>query len=285
MKIILVSDTHLTPRAAAFTANWQAIARAIEADDCDLVVHLGDISADGAGDVSELDRARAIFAPFDGRMRFLPGNHDIGDNPDEPGAASKHPLDLARLADYRRIFGADRWAFRAEAWHVIGLNAMLFATGTAEEEAQFVWLEHALEGRRGPIGLMLHKPLFRDRPSDTEVHERYVPHAVRQRLLAHFAKHDLRFVVAGHTHQLRRLNVDGVEHVWAPSTAFCIPEGMQERIGEKEVGMLTLTLEKGGHRFDYVRPEGVVRHNILDYPEVYEELAAIKARLGASAVL
>ena len=40
-------------------------------------------------------------------------NHDIGDNPVKPGAASGHPLDPARLADYRRLFGPHRWSLEA----------------------------------------------------------------------------------------------------------------------------------------------------------------------------
>ena len=51
MRIVLVSDTHLTPRTAAFTENWSAVARWIESTKPDLVVHLGDIPANGASDL------------------------------------------------------------------------------------------------------------------------------------------------------------------------------------------------------------------------------------------
>ena len=83
---------------------------------------------------------------------------------------------------------------------------------------------------------------------------------------------DLRFVVCGHTHQLRRIVVDGVEHVWAPSTAFIIPNGMQETIGEKIVGVLTLTLNAEGHQFDYVEPAGMARNDISRFVELYPQL-------------
>jgi hypothetical protein len=61
---------------------------------------------------------------------FLPGNHDIGDNPIAPGAPTKHALDLARLEEYRVLFGPDRWSFHTGAWQVIGVNAQLFGTAT-----------------------------------------------------------------------------------------------------------------------------------------------------------
>jgi hypothetical protein len=92
-------------------------------------------------------------------------------------------------------------------------------------------------------------------------------------------------VLSGHTHQSRRLICDGVEHRWVPSTAFCLPDGMQERIGDKEVGILTLLLSESTHRFAAIRPEGLRRQNILDHPQLYPGLAALRARLGAAAVL
>ncbi len=285
MKIALVSDTHLTPRAAAFGENWETARAWIEASAPDLVVNLGDITADGVHDPGELGAARLAFDRLSRPMRCLPGNHDIGDNPIEAGVPNEHPFDLARLADYRRLFGPDRWAFEAGRWTIVGLNAQLFATGTDEEEAQFTWLAEKLRGRPGPIGLMVHKPLFRNGPHDTEAHVRYVPVSARRRLLALLAPCDVRFVVSGHVHQARRIEVDGVEHVWVPSTAFCIPDAVQERIGEKVVGLVTLELTDAGHRFESRTPPGLMRHNLLDHPAVYPKLPALKKQLGARASL
>ena len=278
MKVVLVSDTHLTPRTAAFTDNWLAARIWIEATAPSLVVNLGDITADGAHDPHELEAARSAFADLSAEMRFVPGNHDIGDNPLEPGALNEHPLDLARLADYRRLFGPDQWTLDAAPWQLVGLNAQLFGTGTVEEEQQFDWLAEQLAQRSGPLGVMLHKPLFRNGPSDTEAHIRYVPAAPRHRLLDCLAPRDLRFVVSGHVHQARSLRVGGVEHMWAPSTAYCIPDARQERIGEKIVGLLTLDLTESDHRFELVTPEGMVQHSIADYPEVYAEPARTTSR-------
>lgn len=285
MRIVLVSDTHLTPRAAAFAENWAAAAAWIDRSGPDLVVNLGDITADGVGDPTELDAASTTFAGLGRPMRFLAGNHDIGDNPLETGPSSDHPLDLERLAHYRRAFGPDWWSFEHGPWQVVGLNAQLFATGIDEEEAQFAWLDERLRQCRGPLGVLLHKPLFRHGPDDTEAHIRYVPAGARRRLLTLLAQRDLRFVISGHAHQARRLHVGGVEHVWAPSTAYCIPDAMQERIGEKRVGVLTLELTEMRHRVELVTPDGLVRHNLVDHPEVYPQLVAIKARLGARAAL
>jgi 3',5'-cyclic AMP phosphodiesterase CpdA len=285
VKIALVSDSHLTPRTSAFDQNWAVIAEWIDRTAPDLVVHLGDITADGVTDSAELDAAFAACAVIGRPMRFLPGNHDIGDNPLEGGPSSEDPLDFERLAHYRRVFGPDWWSLEAGAWRIIGLNAQLFATGTDDEEEQFTWLEEQLcdDGRH--VGVLLHKPLFRDGPDDVESHIRYVPASARRRLLACFATCDLRFVIAGHTHQTRRLHVDGVEHVWAPSTAYCIPDAIQERIGAKTVGALALELTEAAHRVELVTPKGLVRHNIMDHAAVYPKLGTIRAGLGARAEL
>jgi 3',5'-cyclic AMP phosphodiesterase CpdA len=285
VKIVLVSDTHLAERGQAYADNWAAVRSWIAGTVPDLVVHLGDITADGISDARQLEAAFPAFEALGSPTRFLPGNHDIGDNPIEPDATTEHPVDLLRLAEYRRIYGPDHWSFRAGPWQIIGLNAQIFGTGGAAEEAQFDWLEAALRHVDGPLGVMLHKPLFRTGPSDTEAHVRYVPRLPRQRLLSLLGTRDLRFVVSGHTHQARSFEVDGVEHVWAPSTAFCIPDAMQEAIGEKRVGVLTLELTDREHRFHFVTPDGVARHNLLDHPEVYPVVAALKAKLGAQAAL
>jgi len=237
-------------------------------------VHLGDITADGAHHPDELENARATFAGLPQPMRFLPGNHDIGDNPIAPGAANDHPLDPRRLADYRQLFGPDRWSLDAGAWQLIGLNAQLFASAAEDEEEQFTWLENEVRRRRGPLGLLLHKPLFRDSPDEVEARSRYVPVAARQKLLRLIASRDLKFVISGHVHQSRRLHVGGVDHIWAPSTAFCIPDAMQERIGDKIVGVLTLDFDELGHRIECITPTGVVQHSIHDQLRVYPELRA-----------
>jgi len=285
MRIALVSDTHLAARAAVCLDNWRVVRAWIQRARPDLVVHLGDITVDGASDAVELRDAVDAFAGLDVPLRFLPGNHDIGDNPIAPDVPPEHPLDLARLEEYRTLFGPDRWSLHAGDWQLIGLNAQLLGTGTAEEEQQFAWLEHEISLGTGPLGLMLHKPLFRDGPRENEPHIRYVPRTPRDRLLAIVGPRELRFVASGHTHQSRRHVCAGVEHRWVPSTAFCLPDGMQERIGEKEVGLLMLMLDGTRHRFVVARPEGLRRNNILDHPELYPGVAELRAALGTSAVL
>jgi 3',5'-cyclic AMP phosphodiesterase CpdA len=285
MKIAVVSDTHLTPRAPAFTDNWHTARAWIREAAPDLVVHLGDITADGQHDAAELESASAAFVDLGCPILFLPGNHDVGDNPVVPGAgASSDLLDPARLEDYRRTFGPDRWSIDACGWQLVGVNAQLFGTGSDEEEAQFRWLHEQLDRGAGPVALLVHKPLFRDISDDHAAHGRYVPLAPRRRLLAACGGRDLRLVLSGHVHQSRQSHVGAVEHVWVPSTACCLPDAIQERIGEKVVGVVLLDLTESGYRIERITPSGMVRHNVLDQP-IYAKYAELKATLGSRAAL
>ena len=236
------------------------------------MVHLGDITADGAHDPGEFAAARSVFAGLAQEMRFVPGNHDIGDKPPTaPQRASARSR--ARLADYRRLFGPDRWSLDAGPWQLVGLDAQLFGTGTAEEDEQFTWLEEALRGpaassrRDAPQAALPQWPGRHRGPRPLR------PRGAGRRLLDCLAARDLRFVVSGHVHQTRRFQVGGVEHVWAPSTAYCIPDARQERIGQKIVGLMTLELTDAGHRFELVTPEGLVQRSLADHPEVYPTTA------------
>jgi predicted phosphodiesterase len=273
LRIALISDTHLAARAKEFAANFEAAARWIGDEKFDLVIHLGDITADGASDPAEFAEASALLATSPVEIRYLPGNHDVGDNPPAPGAASDDPpFSPDRLEAYRAVFGADRWAFEVEGWRLVGLDAQLFGTGTVEEADQFAWLEAEIGSAEGQIGLFVHKPFFRDGPGDTEAHPRYVPLSETRRFFEIMEGRQLRFVVSGHVHQQRRLSADGIEHVWLPSTAFVIPDALQERIGDKVTGAAMLDLRSDGYDIAFVKPTGMADCDLVDHPHVYPQI-------------
>ena len=275
MKIALISDTHLAAMATDFVSNAVAAIDWINSDDFDLVIHLGDVTADGIAAPGQVEEAKTVLDRLDVPLLCVPGNHDIGDNPVPGRALGEKPFDAAALCLFRTAFGADHWLYSAGDWALIGLNAQLFNTGSAEETRQFDWLCSALAAVDGPIGLFLHKPWLRVALSDQERHPRYVPLEQRLALAEVLAGPDLRFVPSGHTHQLRPLTVDGVEHFWVPSTAFVIPDRMQEWIGEKIVGAAVLTLDGDDYRLDFQRVPGVAHRDLGDYRAIFPKLGAI----------
>jgi 3',5'-cyclic AMP phosphodiesterase CpdA len=272
MKIAVVADSHLAPDAHAFNRNWAAVKTFVEEARADLTVHLGDITVDGLADPAQFAHARAISSGWPTAIRYLPGNHDIGDNPPGPSVAPKQPLDRGRIADFRAAFGPDFWAVDAGTWRIMGLNAQLFGTESGGESEQWAWLtEEVTEARERPVILLVHKPLFQDSPADATPHQRYVPAAPRRSLLDLLSHVSLRAVLSGHAHQYRDRTVAGVRHIWVPSTAYYLPDEIQDRVGEKVTGLGLLELGREALRFHLVCPDGVERHSVLDHP-VYPDL-------------
>jgi 3',5'-cyclic AMP phosphodiesterase CpdA len=280
LRIAVISDTHLTPAASAFNDNFEQAAAWIRASGADLVVHLGDITADGEHQPEQLAAARRMIGRTLGEaVRCLPGNHDLGDRVEttvEHGAI----IDRPRIAAFNAAFGADRWRIAADGWILVGLNAQLYGSGLAEEAEQDEWLRGAIP-RDAKIGCFLHKPLFRSAPEDGEQHHRYLPAPARRRLLSLLGP-NLEFVVSGHVHQSHAMGWGRTAFLWAPSTAFLIPDLLQPVIGEKRLGFLDLQLDGGAFRHAHVRPGGLVDHSLLDhaaiYPEVDRLAAAARAR-------
>ena len=136
-----------------------------------------------------------------------------------------------------------------------------------------------------PVGIFLHKPLFRQQHQEADSNDRYVPKQAREQLLAILQPYNVRFVISGHTHQYRRLQLQGVEHIWVPSTSFCIPDAVQEPIGQKIVGVMLLSLDGNSHQAHVINIAGMQRHNLLDQSAVYPQLTGLKQKLGAAGEL
>jgi hypothetical protein len=56
-RVIFVSGTHLSPDAPEARATWAAVVGYIADENPDLVVHLGDLSLDGARNPADLEHA------------------------------------------------------------------------------------------------------------------------------------------------------------------------------------------------------------------------------------
>ncbi|HKX42204.1 MAG TPA: metallophosphoesterase [Burkholderiaceae bacterium] len=269
MRIAIVTDSHLSARAPECVRNWQAAADAVARLGVDLTVHLGDITTDGQSHPDEIAFAAELLRGWPTPLRCIPGNHDVGDGSGEA------PLDRGLRGAYERAFGADRWAVRAGRWELIGLNAQLFATDTAEEAVQWRWLEALPADAADHDGamhrvLLLHRPLLRPSAAErSRTRGRYVDDAASRRLIEGPLGGTLRLVLSGHTHQFLdwRDHASGVRHVWLPSTGFVLPDAMQPRVGEKIVGLGLLDLQEGGDaapRVDVWCPDGMLRHDLAE---------------------
>jgi 3',5'-cyclic AMP phosphodiesterase CpdA len=261
-RLTQISDTHLARRLTKLTTNFERVAEHIDATRPDLVINSGDIGFDGPSGPEDLEFARSLHDALPVACRYLPGNHDIGDNPTQVGQVPKQPVEEEHRQSFIAVFGDDRWRFDAAGWCFIGLNSLLMNSGLVSEAEQFDWLAGELAATGGkPVTLFLHKPIFLNAPDDPELaitSFRYVPMPARRRLVDMLRTADVRLVACGHVHQRRDFTFGHTRHIWSPSAGFIVPDSRQDRIGIKEVGLVEYRFRPDGFEVRHVRAHGQI---------------------------
>jgi 3',5'-cyclic AMP phosphodiesterase CpdA len=258
-RLTQISDTHLARRLSDLTDNFNRVSDYIDAERPDLVINSGDLAFDAPSNPGDLQFARTLHDALPVACRYLPGNHDVGDNLSAVGTSS-HPVTDANLEAYHTIIGEDRWRFEAAGWCFIGLNSLVMNTGLVGEAEQFEWLASQLSRTGGkPLALFLHKPLFLNAPDDPELAAtwfRYIPMPARTRLIEMLGAVDCRLVASGHVHQRRDFAHSHTRQIWAPSAGFIISDARQEVIGSKEVGLVEYRFQPDSFEVRHVRAPG-----------------------------
>jgi 3',5'-cyclic AMP phosphodiesterase CpdA len=261
-RLTQISDTHLAQRLAKLTQNFDRVAEHIDTTRPDLVVNSGDLAFDAPTHSDDLEFARAQHEALPVPCRYLPGNHDIGDNPTQVGPAPSQPVNERDRQAFIAAFGDDRWRFEAAGWCFVGLNSLVMNSGLVSEAEQFDWLASELASANGkPIALFLHKPIFLNAPDDPELEAtaiRYVPFPARRRLVDMLRAANIRLIASGHVHQRRDFTYHGIRHVWAPSAGFVISDKRQDRIGVKEVGFVEYRFQPDAFEVRHARAPGQV---------------------------
>jgi 3',5'-cyclic AMP phosphodiesterase CpdA len=261
-RLTQISDTHLARWLPKLTQNFERVSEYIDATRPDLVVNSGDVAWDGPGSATDLEFARKLHDALPVACRYLPGNHDIGDNPAQMGPAPSHPVTEKDRQAFIAVFGDDRWRFDAAGWCFIGLNSLMMNSGLVSEAEQFDWLASELACVAGrPVALFLHKPVYLNTPEDRELAAssfRYVPMPARRRLVEVLRSVDLRLMASGHVHQRRDYTYRTIRTIWAPSAGFVISDARQDRIGVKEVGLVEYRFQPDGFEVRHVRAPGQV---------------------------
>jgi 3',5'-cyclic AMP phosphodiesterase CpdA len=259
-RLTQISDTHLARRLPTLTENFQRVCEHVDATRPDLVINSGDLAFDAPTSPDDLAFARSLHDALPVPCRYLPGNHDIGDNPTAVGPVPPQAASEEYRQTFLKVVGEDHWRFDEAGWCFIGLNSLIMNSGLASEAAQFDWLASELARVNGkPVALFVHKPLYLNTPGDPELPEtaiRYVPQPARQRLIEMFGAVDLRLVASGHVHQRRDFTCSHVRHIWAPSTGFIISDARQDVIGVKEVGLVEYRFQPDSFEVLHIRAPG-----------------------------
>jgi 3',5'-cyclic AMP phosphodiesterase CpdA len=263
VRLVVVSDSHLSERTPEATTNWQAVVDHVAVTATDLVVHAGDITADGAVHPPDVEYAGRQVARLGAPYVVVAGNHDVGDIPVD-GTTHGPPVDAAMIARFCATFGSDRFSMAVGAWWFLGLDAQALAAGGDIEAEHRAWAEREVAAvpAGAPVVVVSHRPLVPG-PGDEDGSGRYLPPPARRWLLDLLGTVDVRLVVSGHIHQRFRHVHSGLDHLWVPTTWAVIPDALQRRVGDKVPGVTELVLHDDG-RFDVAtsQPPGVRRYVI-----------------------
>lgn len=219
MRLIHVSDTHLSPTHAYFAMNWAAFAADMATAPPDLLVHGGDLAFNAPAVEADLAYAASAIAALGVDWLGIPGNHDIGEAPGY--ARLKQPLTPERIAAWHRHVGPQWWMRDLGAWRLIGLDTALMDSGLPQEAEQRAFLERALADRAGrPVMVFIHMPPFDRDVDDPARTTSVIPHPARGAFLDTCAGGGVKVIACGHLHVYRRMRHRGMEIVWAPPTAM-----------------------------------------------------------------
>lgn len=142
IRIVQVSDTHLSETHAYFIDNFDVFVAEMAALKPDLIVHTGDISFNGPDRPADLAFATAQLKRLSAPVLTLAGNHDVGEAPRH--SRLKQPLTDARIAAWTNAVGPLWWSRDIGQWRLIGLDTALMASDRPEEVEQQRFLEDAL---------------------------------------------------------------------------------------------------------------------------------------------
>lgn len=278
IRIVQVSDLHLSRARAYYLDNWDIVIDWLERERPDLVVATGDVMLSSPDDADDMAFAREQLDRIPVPWKAIPGNHDIGDN--VVSGSMRQRVDATRRGRWLDTFGIDYWRHDLGGWTLVGVNAQILNSDGLEAEAeQAAWLADTVAAvpAERPIALFVHKPLFMDRPSETAMSADCLDLEARRRLMAPFAGRALRLIASGHKHQYRSFGLDGIIHLWAPSTGV-INFGPDKKMwGLRQVGFLDIRLRGQGIRQRLVGSDFLFRHEsyvrigeygtVLDAPE------------------
>jgi predicted phosphodiesterase len=254
IRIVHLSDTHLSATHAYFEDNWHAVREAVIAERPDLVLHGGDLCFNAPANPDDLAFAAAQLRSLGVPWLAVAGNHDVGEAPGFSRLAQ--PLTDARIAAWRAHVGPSWWWRDIGAWRIVGIDTALLASGRPEEVEQTAFLREAL-GTRGvrPVLLVLHMPAFHDDPADPAFTTREVPYPARGALLDLCVEGGVKVMLSGHLHVHRRFRHRGMEMLWAPTTAMVDSRARRGRKGCPRPGFLVLDIVGTSLTHRLVEPE------------------------------
>jgi len=222
----VIADSHLEPEGAGAApprsnARNRRLVRELAPRRPAFALHLGDIVhpvPQAPGHDQTMGLAVELYSALQVPLLWTPGNHDIGDKPNDTMPAATVTEEW--LAGYRRFFGEPWLAHRFAGCTLLLLNSPLLNSGHGAERMQRAWFEQALADARGTrIFIATHYPPYLVSP-DEPGHYDNVDMPAREWLLDLLAQHRVEAMFCGHVHNLFYNRLGATEIYMLPSPSF-----------------------------------------------------------------
>eukprot|EP01037_Dinobryon_pediforme_P015251 gene15251-15398_t len=265
IRIVQVSDCHLSRSHGYFYANWPVFMDEMRADPPALIVNSGDLSFNGPDAEDDLAFARIQHDLLPVPWRAIAGNHDTGEAPS--ASRLNQPINAERLARWQRHIGPSWWLQDIGAWRLIGLETALLGSALPEEAAQATFFTEALASREGrPVLVFVHIPPFAGDPEDAAFTTASMPLEPRRRFLETCVASGVKMIACGHVHTYRRQRYRGIPIICAPGTAFVsVPRKRPRGWVMPRAGYLEWTLSGRRIQHRLVEPKLFITHETSNW--------------------
>ena len=278
----VITDTHLNQGEddcnSPFEVNRLAnarmryVVRDLNSRDLAFVINVGDLVHPVPAIPDLYQRAAAQFheqmAELKHPLYLTPGNHDVGDKPNDwapaAGVAEKY------LALWDQYFGKQFQSFDQRDCHFIIINAQIINSDFAIETTQRQWLEADLQANKGRrIFLHSHYPPYFSCPDEEENYDN-IGEPGRSWMLGLLEAYRVEALFIGHVHNFWFYRYADTDCYLLPSTAFVrqdysemyrtppTPDDEFGRNDKPKLGYFLVHVYERGHICEPVRTYGAV---------------------------
>jgi predicted phosphodiesterase len=276
----VVTDTHLNEAedrcSSPFDVNRRAnrrmrhVVRMLNERDVAFVINVGDLIHPVPALPDRYAAAADLFHEqikgLRHKLYLVPGNHDIGDKPNNWAPAAG--ICEAYITLWEKHFGDDYHAFNHGDDRFIVINAQLINSGFDREATQRSWFEGELAQASGKrIFVFTHYPPYFSRPDEMENYDN-IGEPGRTWLLDLLEKHKVEALLAGHVHNFWFNQYVDTNCYLLPSTSFVRqdysemyrarpgPDDEAGRNDRPKLGFALMHVFDEGHTIEFVRTYG-----------------------------
>ncbi len=298
----VITDTHLNQGEddcnSPFEVNRLAnarmrhVVRDLNTRDIAFVVNVGDLIHPVPAVPHLYREAAARFHEQVAELRhplyLTPGNHDVGDKPNDWAPAAGICDDYLALWDEH--FGAQYQSFDHGGDHFIIINAQIINSGLTSEAEQRRWLEADLEANRGKrIFMHSHYPPYFSRPDEEENYDN-IGEPGRTWMLELLARYQVEALFIGHVHNFWYNRHAKTDCYLLPSTSFVRQDysemyrarprsGDQAGRNDKaKLGYFIVDVHENGHVVDVIRTYGQTAAAASPVPAPLDQVKAVHPR-------